>query len=190
MPDHAPPCLLTTAEGADFLRCSRSHLSGFLNGGIGRICSLVVKAKRSIHSPLFTFRRPEVVSEPADHLFRLDLEYFANPEEREQSDRAAGLNHLPVTHAEAVRHHILLRQMAFRTVTADAMPQRTEIVRVTAGKFSGGAHYSKVGPHEQKYHEQKDVMRSLRLEPGGGGQEICSGRGPVLAFSALLTRAR
>jgi len=51
---------------------------------------------------------------------------FANPEQRENRGWPARLNHLPMAHAEAVREHVLLAELAFLPVGTDTIAQCTE----------------------------------------------------------------
>lgn len=70
---------------------------------------------------------------------------LADAQEREDSDGAAGLDHLPMADAEAVGNHILLAQFARGTVTADFVTEPPKKTGVMSREFSACPHILKAG---------------------------------------------
>src|ERR1035437_2275843 len=93
-----------------------------------------------------------------DQFLRCHLKSFADSQQSEQSNRAPGLNHLPMTDAEPIRDHVLLGQLPLHPVGPNSMPQRTEEPCIVRWDLSAGTHISSLGVHEQKHHEQKCVL--------------------------------
>ena len=61
-----------------------------------------------------------------DQIAHRNSECFANPKQRNYSDRAPGLNHLPMADAEAERNHVLLCELSLYPVIPNASPQSTK----------------------------------------------------------------
>jgi hypothetical protein len=95
----------------------------------------------------------QMLAEFGDKVFGRNLKRLADSQQREHRKRSAGLDHLPVSHAEAVGIHVFLAQFAFRSQASDSMTESAEESRVVSRQFSAGAHLSRLRQHEQEHHE-------------------------------------
>ena len=93
-----------------------------------------------------------------EKLIQRQIESLTDPEQREYGNRTSGLDHLPVTHTEAIGDHVLLGQLTLRSVGPNPVSQRPEEPRVMDRQVSAGTHISRVCIHEQKEHEQNCVL--------------------------------
>jgi hypothetical protein len=80
----------------------------------------------------------------SDKLFRRNFKRFADSQQGEDGKWTSGFDHLPMTHAEAVRIHVLLAQLTFRSVRSNPMAQGAKESRIVGRKVSGGAHSFRV----------------------------------------------
>lgn len=111
-------------------------------------------------TPLFAPPSLEVLSEAADDLLREHLERFTDPEQSEHCEWAAGLDHLPVADAETVAIHVFLAQPAFGAQASNPVTEGAKESAVVGGQFPGGCHLTRLGQHEQIYHEHRYVFLS------------------------------
>lgn len=100
------------------------------------------------------------MGEAAYQLFQRDLKSLGHAKQGDHCHRAASFKHLPVANAKAERQHVLLAELALSSVGSNSVPQRTKQPRVMSRQFSAGTHYSRLGFHEQKDHEQKCILLS------------------------------
>lgn len=108
-------------------------------------------------SQLFALALAKVLGETGDELFRGDLQRLADAQQREHGERAASLDHLPVTHAEVVGIHVFLGELALDAQRSNPVAQGAEETGVVGWKVSAGGHPLSLPNHEQKEHEHKDV---------------------------------
>ena len=86
----------------------------------------------------------QVVRETGEKLLERQIECFTDSQEREHGNRASGLDHLPVTEAEAIGDHVLLAQVTLRSVGSNPVAKRAEEPRIIGRQVSAGAHTSRV----------------------------------------------
>ena len=110
-----------------------------------------------------------------------DLKSLAYTQQRKYGGRSSSLNHLPVTHTEAVGNHVFLAQSAIRPVGPDAVAQGTEEACITGREISTGAHYSTLRRRRAKTPRTK--VRIKWRYPG-----ICDSI-PIVAVVAVRTLA-
>jgi hypothetical protein len=91
---------------------------------------------------LFPLALAKMLAKPSNKLLRRNLKRFADSQQSEDGKWAAGFDHLPVTHAEAAGSHVLLTQLAFRSVRPNSMAQGPKESRIVGEKVSGSAHFS------------------------------------------------
>jgi hypothetical protein len=101
-----------------------------------------------------------VVGETGEQLLERQIEGFTDSQEREHGNRTSGLDHLPMTEAEAIGDHVLLAEVTLRSVGPNPVAKRTEEPRVIGRQVSAGTHTSRVRSLRAKHHEQNCVLRS------------------------------
>jgi hypothetical protein len=100
----------------------------------------------------------KVLGETGDELFRGNLKRLADAQECEHGERAAGLDHLPMAHAEVVGIHIFLGEFAFDAPQPNSVAQGAEEAGIVSWEVSAGGHPLRLPTHEQKHHEQGYVF--------------------------------
>jgi hypothetical protein len=100
----------------------------------------------------------KVVRQSCYELLRRDFKSLADAQQREHRHGTACLNHLPVTDTKPVGNHILLAELALRSMRPDAVAQGTKEPRKISREFSAGAHTLGCDRDEQKHHEQNFVL--------------------------------
>jgi len=106
---------------------------------------------------LFALAFAKMLGETGDELFRGYLKRLADAQQREHGERAAGLDHLPMAHAEVVGIHVFLGELALDAQRSNPVAQGAEETGVVGWEVSAGGHLLRLPTHEQKEHEHKDV---------------------------------
>ncbi len=95
----------------------------------------------------------QMLAELGEKLLRRNLKRLTDSQQREHRKRPSGLDHLPMTNAEAVGIHVFLTQLAFRSQASDSMTECAKESRIVSRQFSAGAHLFRLRQHEQEHHE-------------------------------------
>jgi hypothetical protein len=73
-----------------------------------------------------------------DELLYRNIERLTDSQQRNDGDWAAGLHHLPMAHAEAVRDHVLLAELSGEPQSPDFVAETAKEAVVVNGDFSAG----------------------------------------------------